>query len=119
DPRTFGVIMTAMNASSWLNEKMLDWLGEQNAADALSRSVSNNITSQMGLELMEVADVIRRHTEVVHYMQQVKGRCDLDELLQFDGGQESRNAIRAFLNKYGMRCPGEIDITRPRWSENP
>src|SRR5439155_19012346 len=24
-----------------------------------------------------------------------------------------------FLEKYGMRCVGEIDITRPRWSERP
>ena len=25
----------------------------------------------------------------------------------------------AYLDKYGMRCVGEIDITRPRWSERP
>ncbi len=25
----------------------------------------------------------------------------------------------AFLDEYGMRCVGEIDITRPRWSERP
>ena len=24
-----------------------------------------------------------------------------------------------FLNKYGMRCSGEIDITKTRWSEQP
>jgi pyruvate,water dikinase len=23
------------------------------------------------------------------------------------------------LKKYGMRCTGEIDITHPRWSEEP
>ncbi|MGZ8652480.1 MAG: PEP-utilizing enzyme, partial [Actinomycetota bacterium] len=28
-------------------------------------------------------------------------------------------AIRAWLHRYGMRCVGEIDITRPRWSERP
>jgi pyruvate,water dikinase len=28
-------------------------------------------------------------------------------------------AIQAYLDTYGMRCPGEIDITRPRWSERP
>src|SRR5262249_16442843 len=59
DPQSFGVIMTAMNASSWINEKMMDWLGEKNVADTLSRSVPNNITSEMGLELLDVADVIR------------------------------------------------------------
>ena len=25
DPRSFGVIMTAMNAASWLNEKVMEW----------------------------------------------------------------------------------------------
>lgn len=27
--------------------------------------------------------------------------------------------IATFLDKYGMRCVGEIDITRTRWSEKP
>src|SRR6266487_6896364 len=30
DPQSFGVIMTGMNASSWINEKMNEWLGEKN-----------------------------------------------------------------------------------------
>ncbi len=119
DSRSFGVIMTAMNASSWINEKMLDWLGEKNAADTLSQSVPNNITSEMGLELLDVADVIRPHPEVIDYLQQVKEDSCLEELVQFDGGQQSRDAIYAYLDKYGMRCVGEIDITRPRWSEKP
>ncbi len=29
------------------------------------------------------------------------------------------DAIEAWLETYGMRCVGEIDITRPRWSERP
>ena len=41
------------------------------------------------------------------------------ELVKFDGGQETRDAINAYLNKYGMRCAGEIDITKTRWSEKP
>ena len=119
DSQSFGVIMTAMNASSWINETMMDWLGETNVADALSQSVPNNITSEMGLELLDVADVIRPHPDVIDYLQHVKDDSFLDELVQFDGGQQSRDAIYAFLNKYGMRCAGEIDITKPRWSENP
>lgn len=30
-----------------------------------------------------------------------------------------KNAINAYLAKYGMRCPGEIDISRERWAEKP
>ncbi|MCC5635481.1 phosphoenolpyruvate synthase [Nostoc sp. CHAB 5844] len=119
DPQSFGVIMTAMNASSWINEKMKEWLGEKNVADTLSQSAPNNITSFMGLLLLDVADVIRPYPDVIEYLQQVKDDNFLDELIKFDGGQEARDAIYAYLNKYGMRCAGEIDITRPRWSEKP
>ncbi|QYR19209.1 phosphoenolpyruvate synthase [Paenibacillus sp. sptzw28] len=119
DPQSFGVIMTAMNASSWINEKMKEWLGEKNAADTLSQSVPNNITSEMGLALLDVADVIRPYPEVIEYLKHVKDDNFLDELVKFDGGKETRDAIYAYLNKYGMRCAGEIDITRTRWSEKP
>ncbi|WP_179032496.1 phosphoenolpyruvate synthase [Paenibacillus kribbensis] len=119
DPQSSKVFMTAMNASSWINEKMYEWLGEKNAADTLSQSVPNNITSEMGLKLLDVADVIRPYPEVIAYLQHVKDDNFLDELVKFDGGQETQDAIYAYLNKYGMRCAGEIDISRTRWSEKP
>jgi rifampicin phosphotransferase len=118
-PQSFDVIMTAMNASSWINEKMMEWLGEKNAADTISQSVPNNITSEMGLALMDVADVIRPYPEVIHYLQHVKEDNFLDELPKLEGGQETQDAVYAYLDKYGMRCAGEIDITRTRWSEKP
>jgi pyruvate,water dikinase len=119
DPQSFGVIMTAMNASAWINEKMEEWLGEKNAADTLSQSVPNNITSEMGLALLDVADVIRPFPEVVEYLQHVKEGNFLDELVKFDGGRAARDAIVDYLEKYGMRCAGEIDITKTRWIEKP
>ena len=118
-PQSLGVIMDAINASSWINEKMDEWLGEKNVADTLSQSVPNNITSEMGLDLLDVADVIRPYPEVIDYLQHVKDDNFLDELVKFDGGQETQDAIYAYLNKYGMRCAGEIDITKTRWSEKP
>ncbi|HDR3644535.1 TPA: phosphoenolpyruvate synthase [Bacillus paranthracis] len=119
NPQSIAVIMAGMNASTWINEKMEQWLGEKNAADTLSQSVQNNITSEMGLALMEVADVIRPYEEVIAYLQHVENDSFLDELVQFKGGEKAREAIDAFLNKYGMRCSGEIDITKTRWSEKP
>ncbi|MGE7615420.1 phosphoenolpyruvate synthase [Paenibacillus sp. NPDC101420] len=119
DPQSTKVFMTAMNASSWINEKMYEWLGEKNAADMLSQSVPNNITSEMGLALLDVADVIRPYPEIVDYLQHVKDDGFLDKLVKFDGGQATQDAIYAYLNKFGMRCAGEIDISRTRWSEKP
>ncbi|WP_445506061.1 phosphoenolpyruvate synthase [Niallia sp. 03190] len=119
DPQSSAVFMAAINASTWVNEKMNEWLGEKNAADTLTQSVPNNITSEMGLALLDVADVIRPYPEVIDYLQHVKDDNFMDEMVNFDGGQETRDAFNAFLNKYGMRCAGEIDITKTRWSEKP
>ncbi|WP_121612481.1 phosphoenolpyruvate synthase [Mesobacillus foraminis] len=119
DPQSLGVIMAAMDASSWINENMNKWLGEKNAADTLSQSVPNNITSEMGLALLDVADVIRPYPEVIDYLQHVEDDHFLDELIKFEGGQDTQDAIYDYLGKYGMRCAGEIDMTRTRWSEKP
>jgi len=119
DPRSRQVIMTGMEATWWLNDQLQAWLGEQNAADTLTQSVPHNVTSEMGLALLDVADVIRPHPEVVAYLQHVRDDGFLDQLPALDGGREARDAIRAWLDRYGMRCVGEIDITRPRWSERP
>ncbi|ASS95287.1 phosphoenolpyruvate synthase [Peribacillus simplex] len=119
DPQSSAVFMAAIDASSWINENMNEWLGEKNAADTLSQSVPNNITSEMGLALLELADVIRPYPEVIDYLQHVNDDNFLDELVKFDGGQETQDAIYDYLRKYGMRCTGEIDITKTRWSEKP
>ncbi|MEK8128823.1 phosphoenolpyruvate synthase [Paenibacillus filicis] len=119
DPQSTRVIMTAMDASSWINENMKEWLGEKNAADTLSQSVPGNITSEMGLALLDVADVIRPYPEVIAYLQQVTDDNLLDDLVKLEGGREAQAAICDYLSKYGMRCAGEIDMTRTRWSEKP
>lgn len=119
DPRNLQVIRAAMDAALWLNEHLQAWLGETNTADTLTQSVPNNVSSEMGLALLDVADVIRPHLDVVAFLQHVRDDDFLDELAKIAGGQEARDAIRTYLDRYGMRCVGEIDITRPRWSECP
>jgi pyruvate,water dikinase len=63
--------------------------------------------------------VIGPHPEVVAYLQQAKDDGFLDGLLPLEGGPEAHDAIRAYLDRYGMRCAGEIDVTRTRWREAP
>jgi rifampicin phosphotransferase len=111
--------MAAMEATWWLNEHLQAWLGEKNVVDTLTQSVPHNVTSEMGLALLDVADVIRPHPDVVAFLQNVEDESFLDELPTRAGGRQARDAIRAFLDTYGMRCVGEIDITKPRWSERP
>ncbi len=119
DPYSLQVIMAGMEATWWLNEQLQAWLGEKNAADTLTQSAPHNVTAEMGLALLDVADVIRPHPDVVAFLHDVEDDGFLDDLEKLAGGREARDAIRNFLDKYGMRCVGEIDITRPRWSERP
>ncbi|GCD32455.1 phosphoenolpyruvate synthase [Streptomyces chrestomyceticus JCM 4735] len=154
DPVSMQVIMAGMEATWWLNDKLYEWLGEKNVADTLTLSAPDNITSEMGLALLDVADAIRPYPEVVTFLQGVQeggtrdeavrsgdtrgggARHDgvrhegarhedvchegfLDELAKLTGGPEARDAIEDYLDRYGMRCVGEIDITRPRWRERP
>ncbi|WP_432005167.1 rifamycin-inactivating phosphotransferase [Streptomyces parvus] len=122
DPLSIRAIMAGMEATWWLNDKLGEWLGEKNAADTLTLSAPGNITSEMGLDLLDVADAIRPHPEVVAFLNDVDvqdGDGFLDGLVKLPGGGAAREAIETYLRRYGMRCVGEIDITRPRWSERP
>ncbi|MFB7030174.1 MULTISPECIES: rifamycin-inactivating phosphotransferase [unclassified Streptomyces] len=119
DPLSFQVLTAGTEATWWLNDKLFEWLGEKNAADALTLSAPDNVTSEMGLALLDVADAIRPHPEVVAFLEGAEDDGFLDELPKLPGGTGARDALEAYLDRYGMRCVGEIDITRSRWRERP
>lgn len=119
DPNSFAALLGGMNAAHWLNEHLLTWLGEKSAADILSQSAPHNVTAELGLALLDVADVLRSSPEVIAYLQQAPDEGFLEGLLPLTGGLEASPALRLYLARYGMRCVGEIDMTRPRWQEAP
>jgi rifampicin phosphotransferase len=123
-PESHQVIMAGMDGVRWLNDHLHEWLGQRNAADALTQSVPHNVTSEMGLALLDLADAVRPYPEVIAFLErfEVEGPDRsgfLDDLVDLPGGRAVQDAMRAYLDRYGMRGPGEIDITRPRWSERP
>jgi len=119
DPQGMAAIYVGVYAVSWLNKNMEKWLGEKSAADWLSKSVVGNVTSEMGLELLDVADVVRQYPAVMEYFQHAEDETFFEDLAKLEGGDAVSQSIREYLEKYGMRCSGEIDITRPRFSEQP
>lgn len=100
----------------WLARR---WLGEPSPLDELTKSAPGNVSTEMGLELGDLADVIRPYPAVLEYMKGADDATFLDGLGRIEGGAAIQPAFAAFLVKYGMRCPGEIDITRSRWREKP
>ncbi|OXT07380.1 phosphoenolpyruvate synthase [Thermoanaerobacterium thermosaccharolyticum] len=118
-PQSMGTVFVGVYATSWINKKMGKWIGEKNAADLLSQSVDNIVTSEMGLELLDVADVVRSYPDVMNYLEHAKDGTFFEDLDKLEGGNSVSKSIQAYLKKYGIRCPGEIDITRPRFNEKP
>lgn len=119
NPRRLAVIIAGQSALRWLNTHMETWLGEKGVADTLSQSVAGNVTSEMGLALLDVADVVRQYPAVIDYLRHASADTFFADLAQLPGGDAVSRALQAYLEKYGMRCSGEIDITRTRWSEQP
>ena len=123
DPRSLQVIMAGMEATWWLNDHLEAWLGEKNAADTLTQSVPHNVTSEMGLALLDVADVIRPHPEVVAFLQQVE--CGATTTASSTSSPRSRAAARRATpsgpssTSTACAAPARSTSRRPRWSERP
>jgi len=110
--------------AAWLASLLIGWLARHwlsgpSPLDELTKSVPGNVSTEMGLELGDLADVIRPYPAALEYMKGADDATFLDGLERVEGGAVIRPAFAAFLVKYGMRCPGEIDITRLRWREKP
>lgn len=119
DATGFGAVLVCQYVASWLNKNIEKWLGEKNITNSLSKSVEHNVTSEMGLAICGVADVVRKYPEVCQYFAHAKDESFFADLSKLQGGKETEAAIKDFLQKYGIRCPGEIDITKPRFYEKP
>jgi len=118
-PEAAGAIAVPLLAGQWLNNKIEKWLGEKNAADTFIQSVPNSVTADAGLALLDVGDVVRKYPEVLAYFEQAKDETFFDDLAKLEGGSAVSQSIQGYLDHFGMRCSGDIDITTARWSEKP
>ncbi|WP_226583902.1 phosphoenolpyruvate synthase [Halobacillus litoralis] len=110
----------AFIVSSQLLKKSLERvMGNDQEIYALTKSLPGNIMSQMGLKLGELADIVRNYPEVEGYLKTAEDDTFYQGLRGLSGSDEFLTVFQDFLDKYGMRGPGEIDITRPRWRESP
>jgi pyruvate,water dikinase len=92
------------------------WLGDAVNPSLLNKGLRGNITTEMGLRVGDLADIARQHPQLVEFLEST---TTLDGIEQVDGGIEFKEELDDFLAVHGCRGPGEIDITRTRWSEDP
>jgi rifampicin phosphotransferase len=103
-----------------LMEKCMNrWLGDTNELQLLNKSLAGNVTSEMGLQIGDLADIVRKFPRLIAYLQIATDETFYQGLAKVQGGAEFQQEFDQFMDKYGMRCPGEIDLTNPRWRETP
>jgi pyruvate,water dikinase len=87
--------------------------------DNLLRGLPGNVTTEMDLGVGDLTDLVRSHPQLAATLD---GRPWPDlrrSLLEQDGGKEFVAAFGKFLDRYGDRTAGEVDISRPRWRDDP
>jgi rifampicin phosphotransferase len=87
--------------------------------DVLLRGLPGNVTTEMDLAVGDLTDLLRPHPELAVLLETrpwAEARAALDAT---PGGRELSIALEGFLLRYGNRCASEIDISRPRWRDDP
>ncbi len=85
----------------------------------ITRGLPNNVTTEMDLALWEVARSIQSNDAALGVLQ---GRSVEELAARYRLGRlpdTAQAAIASFLERYGMRGLGEIDLGRRRWREDP
>ncbi|MDD7794100.1 phosphoenolpyruvate synthase [Clostridium sp. 'White wine YQ'] len=114
--------VSGMFATSSLEKKLINKVGEKNCAyliSKLNKSLPGNVTTEIGLRVADLADIARNYPELVDYLEKAQKETFFEGLSKISGGNEFKAEFEKFLKKYGMRCSSEIDITKPRWHEDP
>ena len=97
--------------------------GTPHAADveALQRGLVGNVTMEMDLQVADLANLARPYPALVEALRRggIKDAADLEALRPLPGGPAFLFALTEFLQRFGMRGSGEIDVARPRWADAP
>ncbi|WP_026702877.1 phosphoenolpyruvate synthase [Salibacterium aidingense] len=118
-PSIFHYVASFFISSAILKKLLRRWTGAEKEIQELNKSLPGNITSEMGLAIGDLADTLRGLPEVEVYLKAAENETFFEGLANIEGGETFKNEFEHFLRRYGTRCPGEIDMTRPRWREAP
>lgn len=113
---------TAILALSKIKKICLETFDENKTEELLSKlnmSLENNITSNMMMEIYDMADSIRGSREMMECLKKTTDENFWKDLEDLKKNIEFTLDMKKFMDKYGMRCSGEIDITLKRWEEAP
>lgn len=94
-------------------------LGTNHYINAIVKGLEGNITTEMGLLTGDLADMVRQSESLISELKNDDYKTLISRINNLNGHDEFKEKFNSFINKYGVRAPGEIDIARDRWIEDP
>ncbi|HEY0094054.1 MAG TPA: PEP/pyruvate-binding domain-containing protein, partial [Archangium sp.] len=93
--------------------------GTEEDLSALERGLPGNVTTEMDLAVGDLTDRVRPYPALAELLRSRPAAEALAAARDVEGGPAFLEAWRAFLERYGMRGPGEVDLSRPRYKDEP
>ncbi|WP_439026732.1 PEP/pyruvate-binding domain-containing protein [Haloarchaeobius sp. DT45] len=90
--------------------------GQEEDIDTLGRGLAGDVVTDMTLALGDLADLARSLPAVARA---IEAGQDREAVAAVEGGAAFEAALQTFLDEYGFRGLNEIDLSRPRWNEDP
>ncbi|MAT41873.1 MAG: phosphoenolpyruvate synthase [Anaerolineaceae bacterium] len=105
--------------AKFLLEKILSHFDLKQEVLSLQRGLIGNITTEMDLMVGDLTDLVQTqpklHQTLTQHLEQNKNWSDFP----FKSFPQFNKLWSEFLDRFGQRGPGEIDIAHLRWNENP
>ncbi|MCJ7825533.1 MAG: PEP-utilizing enzyme [Anaerolineales bacterium] len=85
----------------------------------IARGLPHNVTTEMDLALWQVAQAILADSDSLILFQETSASDLAAGYLKSNLPSAAQESVASFLERYGARGIGEIDIGLPRWGEDP
>jgi pyruvate,water dikinase len=85
----------------------------------IARGLPHNVTTEMDLALWDIAVRINRDAQSATCFRSDPASNLANAFLASELPKSAQDAIQAFIQRYGQRGPGEIDLGKKRWEEEP
>ncbi|HUS85256.1 MAG TPA: PEP/pyruvate-binding domain-containing protein [Anaerolineales bacterium] len=85
----------------------------------IARGLPHNVTTEMDLALWRVAQAILADSDSLILFQETSASDLAAGYLKSNLPSAAQESVASFLERYGARGIGEIDIGLPRWGEDP
>lgn len=108
--------MLSFKALEAQEEKLL---GEHKYVDIIVKGLEGNITTEMGLLVGDLADMVRKSPDLIREFTNEDYITLIDRINKLNDNEEFKKTFNTFIDIYDMRAAGEIDMAKDRWIENP